>query len=117
MFPRLARRRHAPVGGPAGVPAGAGGPRLAPRRRRRWSRLTAGVVTVLVCLFGFLAASSAVLRGHAVQALVVARPVPAGAALTAADLAVVSVRPAAGVATLPASEQAQLAGRTVAVPL
>lgn len=106
-----------PDGRAAGLTAVAGGPRLAPRRRRRWSRLTAGVVTVLVCLFGFLAAASAVLGGHAAQVLVVARPVPAGAALTAADLTVVSVHPAAGVATLPASEQAQLAGRTVAVPL
>jgi SAF domain len=93
-----------------------GGPRLAPRRRR-WSRLTAGVVTVLACLFGFLAASSAVLGAHATQVLAVARAVPAGAALTPADLAVVAMHPAAGVATLPASDQGQLVGRTTAVPL
>ena len=102
---------------PDGRAAGAGTPRLAPRRRRRWSRLAAGVMTVLVCLFGFLAASSAVLGAHATQVLAVARAVPAGAALTPADLTVVSVHPAAGVATVPAREQAQLAGRTVAVPL
>jgi len=102
---------------PDGRAAVAGAPRLAPRRRRRWSRLAAGVMTVLVCLFGFLAASSAVLGAHATQVLAVARAVPAGAALTPADLTVVSVHPAAGVATVPAREQAQLAGRTVAVPL
>lgn len=94
-----------------------GGPRLAPRRRRRWSRLAAGVVTVLVCLFGFLAAASAILGGHTTQVLVVSRAVPAGTALDAGDLAVVMMRPAAGVATLPASDLAQLAGRTTAVPL
>ena len=106
-----------PDGRAAGLAAVAGTPRLAPRRRRRWSRLTAGVMTVLVCLFGFLAASSAVLGAHATQVLAVDRAVPAGAALTPGDLTVVSVHPAAGVATLPAAEQAQLAGRTVAVPL
>jgi SAF domain len=100
-----------------GRDAGAGALRLAPRRRRRWSRLTAGVMTVLVCLFGFLAASSAVLGAHATQVLAVARAVPAGAALAPGDLTVVSVHPAAGVATVPAAEQAQLAGRTAAVPL
>src|ERR1035438_6586914 len=41
------------------------GPQLTPRRRRRWSRVTAGVATVLVCLFGFLAAASAVQIGRA----------------------------------------------------
>ena len=106
-----------PDGRAAGLAAAAGALRLAPRRRRRWSRLTAGVMTVLVCLFGFLAASSAVLGAHATQVLAVARAVPAGAALTPADLTVVSVHPAAGVATVPGGEQAQLAGRTAAVPL
>lgn len=95
-----------------------GGSRLAPpRRRRRWSRLAAGVVTILVCLFGFLAAASAVLGGHAIEVLALSRAVAAGTPLTAGDLTVVSMHPAAGVATLPASEQAQLTGRTVAVPL
>ena len=93
------------------------GPQLTPRRRRRWSRVTAGVATVLVCLFGFLAAASAVLGAHAVQVLAVARPVPAGAALTAADLTVVAMHPAAGVATMAAGDQAQVTGRTTAVPL
>ena len=58
-------------------------------------------MTVLVCLFGFLAAASAVLGAHATQVLALARAVPAGAALTPADLTVVSVHPAAGVATVP----------------
>ena len=107
-----------PDGRATGVTAARGGPpRLAPRRRRRWSRLAAGVVTVLACLFGFLAAASAVLGGHAAQVLAVSRAVPAGTVLTAADLTVVAMHPAAGVATLPAGEQAQLAGRTTAVPL
>jgi SAF domain len=107
-----------PDGRATGITALHGGPaRLAPRRRRRWSRLAAGIVTVLICLFGFLAATSAVLGGHTTQVLAVSRAVPAGTALSAADLTVVAMRPAPGVATLPASEQAQLAGRTTAVPL
>jgi hypothetical protein len=73
-------------------------------------------VLVVACVFGFLAAASAVTGRHA-EVLVLARPVPAGAALSAADLTVTDLPQASGVATVPASEEAQLTGRTVAVPL
>jgi SAF domain len=73
-------------------------------------------VLVVACVFGFLAAASAVTGRHA-EVLVLARSVPAGAALSAADLTVTDLPQVSGVATVPASEEAQLAGRTVAVPL
>jgi len=91
-------------------------PRIAATRRRSRSRIAAGAVLVVACVFGFLAAASAVTGRHA-EVLVLARPVPAGAALSAADLTVTDLPQASGVATIPASEEAQLTGRTVAVPL
>lgn len=71
---------------------------------------------MVACVFAFLAAASAVTGKHA-EVLVLARSVPAGAALSAADLGVADLSPASGVATVPAGEMAQLTGRTVAVPL
>jgi SAF domain len=125
MSPR--RPTTAPAPGPLAAPPSGTAPakpargdgrlRLATRRRRRGTRVAAGVATVLVCLFGFLAASSAVLGRHTTRVLALARPVPAGAVLTAADLAVVAMPPAPGVVTVSASAQAQVAGRTAAVPL
>ncbi|MDA8323618.1 MAG: SAF domain-containing protein [Actinomycetota bacterium] len=91
-------------------------PRIAATRRRSRSRIAAGAVLVVACVFGFLAAASAVTGRHA-EVLVLARPVPAGAALSDADLTVTDLPQASGIATVPASEEAQLAGRTVAVPL
>jgi hypothetical protein len=103
--------------GPGGGPAVAG-PRLSPQRRRRsWPRVASGGVIVAGCVFGFLAAASALAGGRAVQVLAVARAVPAGAVLTAGDLTVVQLRPAAGVATVPASRRGELAGQPAAVPL
>jgi len=98
------------------VPRGGNKPRIAAARRRSRSRIAAGAVLVVACVFGFLAAASAVTGRHA-EVLVLARPVPAGAALSAADFAVTDLPQASGVATVPASEEAQLTGRTVAVPL
>lgn len=91
-------------------------PRITATRRRSRSRIAAGAVLVVTCVFGFLAAASAVTGRHA-EVLVLARPVPAGAALSAADLTVTDLPSASGVATVPASEEAQLTGRTAAVPL
>jgi hypothetical protein len=91
-------------------------PRIAATRRRSRSRIAAGAVLVVACVFGFLAAASAVTGRHA-EVLVLARPVPAGAALSVADLTVTSLPQVSGVVTVPASEEAQLTGRTVAVPL
>ena len=71
---------------------------------------------MVACVFGFLAAASSVTGRHA-EVLVLARPVPAGAALSAADLTVTDLPQVSGVATVPASEEAQLTGRTVALPL
>jgi hypothetical protein len=73
-------------------------------------------VLVVACVFGFLAAASAVTGKHA-EVLVLARSVPAGTALSAADLTITSLPQVSGVVTVPASEEAQLTGRTVAVPL
>jgi SAF domain len=98
------------------VPRGGDRPRIVVTRRRSRSRIAAGAVLVVACVFGFLAAASAVTGRHA-EVLVLARPVPAGAALSAADFAVTDLPQASGVATIPASEEAQLTGRTVAVPL
>jgi SAF domain len=91
-------------------------PRVAATRRRSRSRVAAGAVLVVACVFGFLAAASAVTGRHA-EVLVLARPVPAGAALSGADLTVADLPQASGVATVPANEEAELTGRTVAVPL
>ena len=107
------RTRPAPPG--PGTPRG-GQPRIAPGRHRSRSRIAAGAVLVVACVFAFLAAASAVTGRHA-QVLALARPVPAGAALSASDLTVTDLPQVSGVATVPASEEAQLTGRTVAVPL
>jgi len=93
------------------VPRGGDRPRIVVTRRRSRSRVAAGAVLVVACVFGFLAAASAVTGRHA-EVLVLAR-----SALSAADLTVADLPPASGVATIPASEEAQLTGRTVAVPL
>lgn len=98
------------------VPRGGNKPRIASTRRRSRSRIAAGAVLVVACVFGFLAAASAVTGRHA-EVLVLARPVPAGAVLSVADLTVIDLSSASGIATVPASEESQLAGRTVAVPL
>ena len=70
----------------------------------------AGVMPSWCACSGSSPPSSAVLGAHATQVLAVARAVPAGAALTPADLTVVSVHPAAGVATVPGG-RAGSAGR------
>jgi SAF domain len=87
------------------------------RRRWRWSRISLGAVLVAACMFGFLAAASAVLGGRAEPVLEITQAVPAGAPLTAADLTAIDMRPVTGLAVIPASQQAAVTGRSAAVPL
>lgn len=86
------------------IPRGGNKPRIAATRRRSRSRIAAGAVLVVACVFGFLAAASAVTGRHA-EVLVLARPVPAGAALSAADLTVTDLSSVSGIATVPATEE------------
>ena len=84
-----------------------------PRRAPRY--LLVGVALMVVCslLFGLWA-----LRvDPATSVLAVARPVPAGAAITEADLQVVRVVPDPGMAVVTEAERATVVGRTATVPL
>ena len=85
--------------------------------RRRISRRSL-VLSVLVVLLGGLAAYSAgqMLTSHT-DVLAVARDVPVGETITAADLAVASVPADPNLSPIPAAEQAQVIGMVAQVPL
>lgn len=87
-----------------------------PRERRgsRW-RLLGGVLVVAASMAGFVAWNVSATDTTAV--LAVARPVPMGQTLTAADVQVVDVRLALGVELVPASEVGSVLGRPAAVSL
>ena len=74
-----------------------------------------GVLLVVGCALGFADASLS-LASHQ-DVLVVAQPVAAGQVLTAGDLRSVRVSTGAGLAVVPAAEEASVVGRPLAVPL
>ncbi|MCU4185155.1 SAF domain-containing protein [Acidiferrimicrobium sp. IK] len=74
-----------------------------------------GVLLVVGCALGFADASLS-LASHQ-DVLAVAQPVAVGQVLTAGDLRSVRVSTGAGLAVVPAGEEAGVVGRPVAVPL
>jgi Flp pilus assembly protein CpaB len=82
--------------------------------RRRW-RLLAGALVVAASAAGFVGFNTA--AAGTTPVLVVARAVPAGQPVTAADLRVVEVRAAAGVEVVPQAGAGGVLGRPAAVPL
>jgi SAF domain len=101
--------------GGQGVPAPAAGPLALLPRRRRWGLFALGVV--LVALGAVVAYLLVVTAGVTRPYLAVARDVPYGATIGAADLAVVSVNPAAGLSPIPASERDRVIGKHAAADL
>jgi hypothetical protein len=97
-----------------GDPA-SGGRLASPGKRRSVPYAVLGVVLVAVCALGFLVTSVSLGARSAVLAL--SSTVKAGQVITAGDLRGVQVAAGAGVAVIPASEQAEVVGRTAAVTL
>jgi SAF domain-containing protein len=83
-------------------------------RRSRW-RVAAGLLVVIAAAAGFVAWNTA--ASQATGVLVVNRPVPVGQPITAADLRVLEVPAAPGMAVVPESELGAVVGRPAAVPL
>lgn len=94
------------------VPEGHGGG-VARRRQVRW--IVAGVLLVVGSALVF--ATVWARAGSGTRVLVLARSVDAGHVLTSSDLREVRVSSGDGVATVPASSEGGVVGRTVAVPL
>lgn len=89
--------------------------RVAPAPTRRRPALV--VLAVLLIVAGALGTASAVNRaGHRVAVLVLARDVPEGAAITAADLSTVDVS-ASGLSDIPATAASTVVGERASVPM
>lgn len=84
-------------------------------RRRAPRHLLLGLA--LVVGFSLAFAALALRADPAVGVLTVARPVPAGAPITAEDLTAVRVVPDAGLSVFTVADMANVVGRTAAVPL
>lgn len=84
-------------------------------RHRQVPWIVAGVVLVVGCALAFGLASIRATGGE--QVLAVARPVPAGQVLQAADFRVVRVAPSAGVQPVLVTAEAAMVGRPAAVAL
>ena len=98
--------------------AEAPGPRSRAARvsvRRQLPLVVIGVLLVLGCALAFADASLHI--GSREEVLVVAQPLSAGQMLTTADLQSAQVSTGSGVQVVPASEEASVVGRSVAVPL
>lgn len=91
------------------------GPWRAARRRRRLPFVALGGLLVLVCVLGY--AYGAVRLGDRIQVLAVARAVPAGQAITEADLRTVSAAEDPQVRLVRAADLDRVVGRTAVVPL
>jgi hypothetical protein len=99
-----------------GTEAAAGGAvRRLPRRRRNLPLAVAGVLLVAVC--ALMSAAGWLNAGHREAMLALARPVPAGSVLTAADLQQVRISADASARLVPASAEAAVVGRTAGEPL
>lgn len=104
--------RAATLGETTPVPGAATstGPVAAHLRPRRSPRLVAAGV-LLACLGGLGGALAWQQASHANQVVVATRSVPRGATIGAGDLAVVTIGPAPGVHTVPASRMTSLVGQ------
>jgi len=101
---------------PAELPGPAPAVRIAAVGRRTNRKML--LLSVLVVLLGgVLALSAGQLLTRHTAVLAVARPVPAGAPITAADLAVASVTTDPHLAPIPAAQQAQVVGMLAQVAL
>src|SRR5262249_17219024 len=117
LMTTTASRIPAGRGGPGGpaLPAPAAAPVGRLPRRRRWGMVALGVV--LVAVSAVAAYLFVVTAGATHPYLAVNRNVPYGATITAADLTVVDVTPAAGLHPIPASERDQVIGKHAAAEL
>ncbi|MDG4821865.1 SAF domain-containing protein [Asanoa sp. WMMD1127] len=97
------------------VPAPVAPPKVIRQRRMRPGLL--GLAVLLIALGGLGAAFAITSVKATGSYLAVARQVPQGTALTADDLVTVQVAGGAGLAPVPASQQAQVVGKRAAVPL
>lgn len=85
------------------------------KRERRWS--VAALCIVLAVLAGLGAAAAVTSASDRTKVLAVARDVPAGQALTAADLTVAEVSADAALTPVPASQKDAIVGKRPAVDL
>ncbi|MFI1177542.1 SAF domain-containing protein [Streptomyces melanogenes] len=85
------------------------------KRERRWS--VAALCIVLAVVAGLGAAAAVTSASDRTKVIAIARDVPAGQALTAADLRVAEVSADAALSPVPASQKAPLVGRRPAVDL
>ncbi|MFI5953346.1 SAF domain-containing protein [Cryptosporangium sp. NPDC051539] len=90
-------------------------PRVVGQRRIRGGHL--GLAVALVAIGGLLAAFAFYAATRTGDFLAVARPVAAGATITAADLATVQVNSTAGLSPLAASERGSVIGKRAKVSL
>jgi len=98
---------------PEAAPAPAASPTSRGRRAPR--HLLVGLA--LMVAFSLLFAALALRADPATPVLIVARPVPAGATITDADLSVVRMVPEAGMQVFTEADRSSVVGRTAAVPL
>ncbi|WP_079148931.1 SAF domain-containing protein [Streptomyces agglomeratus] len=85
------------------------------KRERRWS--VAALCIVLAVLAGLGAAAAVTSASDRTRVLTIARDVPAGQALTDADLAVAEVSADAALSPVPAADKASVVGKRPAVDL
>ncbi|MFC4469223.1 SAF domain-containing protein [Streptomyces xiangluensis] len=85
------------------------------KRERRWSVVALCLMLAVVAALGAAAAVNS--ASDRARVLAVARDVPAGQALTAADLVVAEVSADSALAPVPASQQASVVGKRPAVDL
>ncbi|MFD5425616.1 SAF domain-containing protein [Streptomyces sp. NPDC127084] len=85
------------------------------KRERRWS--VAALCIVLAMLAGLGAAAAVTSASDRTKVLAIARDVPAGQALTAADLVVAEVSADAALTPVPASQKASMVGKRPSVDL
>lgn len=85
------------------------------KRQRRWS--VAALCVVLAVVAGLGAAAAVTSAGDRVKVLAIARDVPAGQAITDADLIVAEVSADAALAPMPAADRTAVVGKRPAVDL
>lgn len=84
-------------------------------RRRRLPHLVLGALLIVVCATSFAVVAGRV--DHRAEVLALARSVAVGQRLSAADVRSIRASVEAGVSTIPATQEDQVVGRTVAVSL